>query len=126
AGILRHAEENRAALDLVVAPGFVEAENRIGAEARDGEVGEGKLRARIASGAHAGVLGHSIVDDSGAGGGVGREELNVADDLGDARFLVRRSGGNGEACAEQSGEAARENLRCGIHFGKSSWWKHPE
>ena len=43
AGILRDAQENRAAVDLGVAPGLVETENRVCAEAGDGEIGESKF-----------------------------------------------------------------------------------
>jgi len=41
AGILRNAQQNRAGIDLRGAAGFVETEDRVRAETRDGEIGEG-------------------------------------------------------------------------------------
>ena len=97
AGILGHAQKNRAALQFAAASGLVEAENRVRAQTRDGQVLKGKFRARFIAGPHARVFGYLIVWEGGSWRGSGWQQLNVANDLRDARLLFRRIGRDGIA-----------------------------
>ena len=87
AGILGDAQQNRAAIDVRSPPGFVEAEDRIRTQPRDGQIGEGQLRARVAAGADAGVLRNFIVQTGVARGCVRLEQFHFANDLRYAGFL---------------------------------------
>jgi hypothetical protein len=87
AGIFRHPQQDRAALDVRGAPGFAESKNRIGPEARDREVGKRQLGARFVARPHAGVLGHFVIDERIAWVRLGGKNLYLANDLGDLRLL---------------------------------------
>ena len=97
AGILGHAQKNRTALQFATASGFVEAENRVRAQTRDGQVIKGKFRARVIAGAHARVFIHLIVLHGGSRRCSDWLQLNVANNLRDARFFFRRIRRNGIA-----------------------------
>jgi hypothetical protein len=99
AGILRDPQENRTVVYLGVMPGLVETENRVGAKARDSEIGEGKFRARFPSGPHTGVFAYAVIHYGRPRGCLRRQKLNIANDLRDPRLLFR-IGGN-ELAGEQ-------------------------
>jgi hypothetical protein len=89
AGILWHAKENRAAIKFGRPPGLAETEDRIRAQTRNGQIGEREFRAGFAARPHGGVFGDFIVHGRRPRVGFGREKLNVADNLRDARFRGR-------------------------------------
>ena len=110
ARILWHAEKNRAAVELDVAPGSIETENSVRAEASNGQIGESKFRARIPSGAHACVFAHFVVQGCGSRRCVRREKLHVPNNLGNACFLFR-IGGKGVAGDEQNRKRAGQRFK---------------
>ena len=90
AGILRHAQQDRPGIDIRGPARFAEAEDRVRAQPRDGEVGKGQLGPRIAARAHPGILGYLVIHRRLARGRIGRQQFNFTNDLGDARFFRTR------------------------------------
>lgn len=98
ARVLWHPQQDRTAIDVRGPSALVESKNRVRAETRDREIRKRKFGARVAPCSHASLLGYLVVQGGGARVGVGRQEINLANDLGDAGFLRRRARhrGNGQ------------------------------
>ena len=87
AGIFRDAQEHGTAAELEVSGSFVEAEDRVRAEARERVVGEREFRPGIDAGAHRRAIAHFIAYRGGPGRGVRGQESDVFDHLADPRLL---------------------------------------
>lgn len=110
AGILWHAQENRAALNFRGPPCLAETEDRVRAQAGNSQIGEREFRARIAASPHAGVFGDFIVHRRRPRVGFGGEKFNVADDLRDERFRRRsRSGWSGHEDDQTRNRAGQDS-----------------
>lgn len=107
AGILRHPQQDRAALDVCRASRLAETEDRIGAETRDGQVGEGQFGARFVAGPHPGILGHFVLYHRVPGVRLRGKELYLADDLRHLRFLwsLGECGRGRERCRDDEARA---------------------
>lgn len=90
AGILRHAQEHRAAAQLEVASAFIETENRIRAEAGKGLIGESGFRGRLYTSAHSCAVVHFVLHSGRSRRGLRRNKLHIFDHLTDACLLQLR------------------------------------
>lgn len=92
AGILRHVNENGTAAQVSAAPGLVETENRVLAQARDGHVVKRQFRARLVTRSQRRVFVYLIVFRRRSRRRIRRQNVYVANNLRDPRFFLRRIG----------------------------------
>ena len=116
AGILRDAQQNRAALDVRGPARFVKTEDRVCAQTRDGQIREGQFRTRFAAGAHPGVFGNLVVQGGLARGSIRREKFYFVDDLGDSRlFGTGGVGGRARQDKRSGGDRTEQDFGYGFH-----------
>ena len=90
AAAFRYLKKNRAIDQIHLPRALVETEDRVRAEAGDGQIGESQFATRLRAGANSGLTPDKITDHSRARRRLFQQQFNVVHYLGDARFLQRR------------------------------------
>ena len=101
---LRNAQENGAVFEIEIASSFVETENRIGTQPRDGQIGKRQFTARLQTGAHGGAIADGVINRCRARRRLRREQLHLFDNLGDFCFFQLRAGDNVKTSDRDAGD----------------------